>query len=107
MQSETSQRTVQDQVRDASKPIADAANRLVEEGNARRVVVERDGHVLVTLPLTIAIVGAVLAPWLAALGLIVALVFECRVRVETVPASDRGGDHRASDIGPFEGRSSE
>lgn len=56
---------------------------LVNEGNIRRIIIkDKDGKTLVELPLTIGLVGAVLAPVLAAVGAIAALVTECTIVVE-------------------------
>ncbi len=56
---------------------------LVKEGNIRRITIsDRDGKVLMSLPLTFGVVGALLAPSLAAIGAIAALVAECTVKVE-------------------------
>jgi hypothetical protein len=40
------------------------------------------GKTLLEIPVTIGIVGVVLAPWLAALGVIAALVANCKIVVE-------------------------
>ncbi len=56
---------------------------LVREGNIRRITIsDKDGKVLMSLPLTFGVVGALLAPSLAAIGAIAALVTECTVKVE-------------------------
>lgn len=56
---------------------------IIAEGNARRITVKnKEGKSLVELPLTIGVVGAALAPLLAAVGAIAALVTECTVVVE-------------------------
>lgn len=56
---------------------------IVNEGNVRRITIkDKDGKVLVTFPLTIGVVGAVIAPVLAAIGAIAALVTECTISVE-------------------------
>lgn len=56
---------------------------LINEGNVRRIIIKnKEGKTLVELPLTIGIVGAVLAPMLAAVGAIAALVTECTIVVE-------------------------
>ncbi len=56
---------------------------LINEGNVRRVIIKnKDGKTLVELPLTIGVVGAVLAPTLAAVGAIAALVTDCSIIVE-------------------------
>jgi hypothetical protein len=56
---------------------------LIAEGNIRRITIRnKDGKSIVELPLTIGVVGAVLAPPLAAVGAIAALVTECTILVE-------------------------
>ena len=56
---------------------------LIAEGNVRRVIIKnKDGKTIVEIPLTIGVVGAVLAPYLAAVGAIAALVTECTIIVE-------------------------
>jgi len=56
---------------------------LIAEGNVRRIAIKnKDGKTLVELPLTIGVVGAVIAPVLAAVGAIAALVTECTITVE-------------------------
>jgi hypothetical protein len=56
---------------------------LLHEGNVRRVIVKNEeGNTLVEIPLTVGVVGALLAPVWAAVGAIAALVTDCTVRVE-------------------------
>jgi hypothetical protein len=56
---------------------------LLHEGNIRRVTIkDKDGKTLVEFPMTVGVVGALLAPSLAALGAIAALVSEATVIVE-------------------------
>lgn len=56
---------------------------LIREGNIRRIIIKgEDGKALVELPLTIGLVGAALAPILAAVGAIAALVANCTIIVE-------------------------
>jgi hypothetical protein len=56
---------------------------LIRQGNIRRITItDKDGKVLMSFPLTIGVVGALLAPTLAAIGAIAALVTECTVKVE-------------------------
>lgn len=56
---------------------------LVREGNVRRIIIKnKEGKSLVELPLTIGVVGTVIAPALAAVGAIAALVTECTLVVE-------------------------
>lgn len=56
---------------------------LVNEGNIRRIIIKgEDGKTLIELPLTIGVVGALIAPMLAAVGAIAALVTKCTIVVE-------------------------
>lgn len=56
---------------------------LVKEGNVRRIIIkDKNGKDIIQIPLTLGVVGAVLAPALAAVGAIAALVAECSITVE-------------------------
>lgn len=56
---------------------------LIKEGNIRKIsIVDKSGKTIVVLPLTIGVVGAVLVPPLAIIGVIAALVTECTIKVE-------------------------
>jgi len=56
---------------------------LLHEGNVTRIIVKDEkGRVLLEIPVTVGIIGVVLAPWLAALGVITALATNCTVVVE-------------------------
>lgn len=56
---------------------------LIEEGNVRRITItEKSGKELMSFPLTIGVVGAVLAPIFAAIGALAALIGECTIAVE-------------------------
>ena len=56
---------------------------LIEEGNVRRITItEKSGKELMSFPLTIGIVGAMLAPVLAAAGALAALIGECNITVD-------------------------
>lgn len=56
--------------------------RLIAEGNVRRISIKQGEHTVAEFPLTIGVAGAVLAPWLAAIGAIAALVTDCSIEVE-------------------------
>jgi hypothetical protein len=56
---------------------------LIHEGNIRRILIrDKDGRTLIEFPLTFGVVGVVLAPTLAAVGAIAALVTEATIVVE-------------------------
>lgn len=56
---------------------------LIKEGNIRKITIkDKSGKVLIVFPLTIGVVGTVIAPVLAAIGAIAALIGECTISVE-------------------------
>jgi hypothetical protein len=56
---------------------------LMKEGNIRRVIIQdKKGRVVFEIPLTFGVVGALVAPQLAAIGAIAALLSEATVVVE-------------------------
>lgn len=64
--------------------LIDKVKELLHEGNIRRISIKQDGNTIIELPLTIAAVGVVLAPTLAAVGAIAALVTNCSIVVERI-----------------------
>ena len=57
---------------------------LVHEGNVRRVVVKQGRRTVAEFPLTAGVVGTLLAPVLAAIGALVALLNDCSIEIERV-----------------------
>jgi len=56
---------------------------LLHEGNVTRIIVKDDkGKVLLEIPASVGLVGIIIAPWLAALGVIAALATNCTMVVE-------------------------
>ena len=63
--------------------LVDRVKELLNEGNVTRVIVEDEkGNTLVEIPATVGVIGAVVAPWLAVLGVIAALATKCKIVVE-------------------------
>lgn len=54
---------------------------LIRESNVRRIRVKQDGHVVLEIPLAVGFVGVVLAPTLAAIGAMGALLAQCSIEV--------------------------
>ncbi len=56
---------------------------ILHEGHVRRVIIKNEeGRVLVDIPLTLGVVGTLLAPQLAAIGAIAALVMRGTIVIE-------------------------
>ena len=64
--------------------IVDKIKELLHEGNIRRIIIKQEGQTVIELPLTVAAVGVVLVPVLAAIGAFAALVTDCSIVVERV-----------------------
>src|SRR5438309_2340299 len=70
--------------------LGDKIRELIHEGNVRRIIIKDEhGHTFMEIPLTVATVGVVLAPILAAVGAIATLVAHFQIVVEraTPPAA--------------------
>lgn len=67
----------------SGEKIVEKVKEIIQEGNARRIIIKNEKEeTIAEFPLTAGAVGALLAPALAALGAIAALVTKCTVVVE-------------------------
>ena len=75
------------------RDLVDKVRDLIHEGNVQRIVVKDEhGNTFVEIPVTVAAIGAVLAPLLAAIGSISALVAKFTiVVVRSEPKPPEGG----------------
>jgi len=56
---------------------------LIHEGNITRIIVKNEeGKTLLEIPATVGVIGALLSPWMAALGVITAIATRCTIVVE-------------------------
>jgi len=86
------ERTYKESFKVAADQLVDAFKRLLHEGNVRRVIIKHEGRAVVEFPLTVGVVGTVLAPAVAAVGAIAAVLTECTVEVERVVTDDSKKD---------------
>jgi hypothetical protein len=54
---------------------------LVHEGNVRRIIIKQEGQTIIEIPLTVGLAGVILAPTLAAIGVVGALLAKCSIEV--------------------------
>ena len=75
------------------RDLVDKVRDLIHEGNVQRIVVKDEhGNTFVEIPVTVAAVGAILAPLLAAIGAISAMVAKFTiVVVRSEPKPPEGG----------------
>ena len=66
----------------SGEKLIERVKELIREGNARRIIIKNeDSKTLLEVPLTIGAVGALIAPALAAIGAVAALVSKCTIVV--------------------------
>ena len=69
--------------------LVDRVRAIFEEGNARRIIIKKDGRAVLELPMSVGVGGAAAALWfspvLAALGAFAALVSDVSIVVERIP----------------------
>ena len=71
------------------RDLVDRVKTLIHEGNVNRIIIKDDkGNTFVEIPVTVATVGAIFAPILAALGAISALVAKFKIVIERKPPTD-------------------
>ena len=78
------ERTYRESFKAGTDAVLEKVKALIHEGNVRRVIVEHGGRTVAEFPLTVGVVGAVLAPDVAALGALVAVLKDCTIHVERV-----------------------
>jgi len=65
-----------------SSEVLDKIKELIHEGNVRRIIIKDDnGKTYMEIPVTIGIIGALIAPVLAAVGAIAAMVANLTIEV--------------------------
>ena len=69
-----------------------AVKQVLHEGNVRRVIIKQDARTVVEFPLTVGVIGTVLAPVLAAVGALAAVLTECTIEVERVGEAPKNRD---------------
>lgn len=69
--------------------LADKVRELIHEGNVRRIIIKDEhGHTFMEIPLTVATIGTILAPVLAAVGAVATLVARFDIVVERTAPPD-------------------
>ena len=74
--------------------LLDKVLELIHAGNVRQISIKRGDRVIVSLPVTLGAVAAIVAPVLVAVGAVAALATHCTievVRYESAPEQQAGG----------------
>jgi hypothetical protein len=82
------ERTWREKIEGTTDQVLAQIRKLIDEGNIRRIVVKHRGDTVAEFPLTVGLVGTVIAPVAAAIGALTAILAECTIEVEkTTPAA--------------------
>lgn len=76
------ERSIVEEFEVAANELVDKVKELLHEGNVRRIVLKKDGNTIMEVPLTIAAIGVIAAPVLAAIGALAAFVGDYTIVVE-------------------------
>ena len=72
-----------DEVNVAADDLVSRVKKIIKEGNVRRMIIKNDkGQTMLEIPVTAVAIGAVLAPYLAALGAIAAIATRATIHIE-------------------------
>ncbi len=80
-----------EEIKAKGSEIVDKVREIIEEGNARRIIIKKDDRTVMELPLSVGVGGVTAAIWfaapLAAVGAFAALVSDVRIFIERMPTA--------------------
>jgi Domain of unknown function (DUF4342) len=94
------EQTVWETIKLQGVELLDKLKQIIHEGNARRIIVKQENRIIAEFPLTAGVVGALLAPILAAIGALVALLKDCSIEVERAASDSGPGQSKPNDFKP-------
>ena len=73
---------IKEEFRVKGEELVEKIRQLIHEGNVRRLIIkDAEGKVYLEIPVTFGVIGALLAPMLAAAGAVAAMVADLKVEV--------------------------
>ena len=79
-----SERTFWQTIETTGDQLLKTVKEVIEAGNVRRIRIKQKGSVVAEFPLTVGVVGVLLAPVFVAVGALAAVLTECTIEVERV-----------------------
>ncbi len=75
-------KTFTEEIKVSGEQLVETVKKLVHEANIRRIIIKNEkGNSLLEIPVSVATVGAILLPVVAAVGAVAALVTHCTIVV--------------------------
>src|SRR3989339_839727 len=79
---ENNKKSTKEEIKASGDQLLKKIRKLIKEGNVRRIIIKNEKkEVLMEIPVTFAVLGTVIAPILAAVGALAALVTNCTIEV--------------------------
>jgi hypothetical protein len=94
------ERTVWETIKLQGIELLDKLKQIIHEGNARRIIVKQGNRTVAEFPLTAGVVGTLVAPVLAAIGALVALLKECSIEIERAASDSAPEQSGPADTNP-------
>jgi hypothetical protein len=76
------EKTIWETIKLQGNELMEKLRQIIHEGNARKVVIKQGDRTVAEFPLTAGVVGTLVAPILAAIGALIALLKDCSIEVE-------------------------
>ena len=95
-----SERTFWQTIETTGEQLLTTIKELVAAGNVRRIRIRQKDRVIAEFPLTVGVVGTLLAPIAAAIGALTAVLTECSIDVERVDTDAAKGSRDQETKGP-------
>lgn len=70
-----------DNITGAGNDVLDKLKEIVKMGNVTKILLKRDGQVIMNIPVTAGAIGAILSPPVAMAGVLTALVTKCKIEI--------------------------
>jgi hypothetical protein len=90
------EKTCWESIKSEGEGVIENLKKLIHEGNVRRIVVQHQNRTVAEFPVTAGVLGVVLAPVVAAVGAIVALLKDCTIRVERTATDEMSAPKSAT-----------
>ena len=82
---------------DQGEALIEKMKEVVKKGNISKILVTRDGDTLINIPLTVGVLGTVVAPWGMIAGIVAAFGFKCKIEFvkddgSVIDLTEKAGD---------------
>ena len=82
VKTENNMDNIKEEFRVKGEELVEKVRQLIHEGNVRRLIIKVEtGKVYLEIPVTVGVIGALIAPMLAAVGAIAAMVANLKIEV--------------------------